>query len=359
VKKGKFVVGDLRIHQKNSSAIGVVKKIHEQTAVLNNAKDMSCELVSLPYTNWQYIFTYSKYFRDERNIDFIYIRRFIVSQTILFLLKNIRNNNPACKILYEIPTYPYDKEHVTIRAKFSLFIDKIYRNKLKQYVDRIVTMSEDDSIFGIPTIKIINGINCSNIPIQVPQKKEKDIHLIAVANFTKWHGYDRLIEGLNNYYKEKPSCKIYVHFVGDGGELNIYKQMVLQYNLSDYVVFYGLLSGEKLSEVYNKADVALASFGCHRIGVFLGSFLKTREYLARGIPMVSSTKIDVLPKEFRYCLYVPEDESPIDISRIIAFYQDLLKQQSVSEIIHEIRAFAEEHCDMSKTMKPVIAYIKE
>jgi len=30
---------------------------------------------------------------------------------------------------------------------------------------------------------------------------EAAIRLIAVAQFAKWHGYDRLIEGLYEYYK--------------------------------------------------------------------------------------------------------------------------------------------------------------
>ena len=73
--------------------------------------------------------------------------------------------------------------------------------------------------------------------------------------------------------------------------------------------------------------------------------------------MVSSTKIDILPLDFKFCLYVPEDDSPVNIQLIIDYYQNLIKEQTVYEMVREIRTFAEENCDISKTMQPVIEYI--
>jgi hypothetical protein len=74
--------------------------------------------------------------------------------------------------------------------------------------------------------------------------------------------------------------------------------------------------------------------------------------------LVTCSKCFFADTEFEYCLYVPEDESPININKIIEFYHKLLIQQQESEIIFEIRKFAEENCDISKTMLPVIEYLK-
>lgn len=60
--------------------------------------------------------------------------------------------------MYEIPTYPYDMEHKGISSIFVLFIDKIYRKKLHKYVDRIVTLTDDEKIFNCKTLKITNWI---------------------------------------------------------------------------------------------------------------------------------------------------------------------------------------------------------
>jgi hypothetical protein len=59
---------------------------------------------------------------------------------------------------------------------------------------------------------------------------------------------------------------------------------------------------------------------------------------------------------FEYCLYVPEDDSPINIFSIINYYKGLLKNQTLQEIICKIRTFAENNCDVSKTIRPVIEY---
>lgn len=276
---------------------------------------------------------------------------------LLGLLKKIKQYKRN-KVIFEIPTYPSLKEGQSGFSKIRRLINRIFIGQLKKYVDIITTFSVDDVIFGIRTIKIINGIDISKIPIiKKAISKVAPLNLIAVANYHKWHGYDRLLEGLKKYYEQRNILKIHLHFVGNGAELDFYKKLVSEYELSEYVIFYGILLGEELDNVYNKTDIAVSSLGSHRINIHLTSALKSKEYLARGIPMVSSTKIDVLPDGFKYCLYVPENDSPIDIQSVVQFYFDLLEKKDISYITHDIRRFAEKHCDMSITMMPVINYI--
>jgi glycosyltransferase involved in cell wall biosynthesis len=368
MKKGLFIIYDANFNSTNAESNGIAKKILNQLSVFNDGDAMQCEIVNIyhKYKNDLRLFisyllfdTYRNLSIDLNDLDFIYMRRIVpLHYGIIRLFQKIKKKNKNCKIVYELPTYPYDKEHKTIRSKVGLSIDRLFRKNLKKYVDRIATVSNDSIIFGIPTVKIMNGINCASIPTKKPSSSDKDIHLIAVAQFTQWHGYDRLIEGLNNYYKRNQGKIVYIHFVGDGPSLPYYKHLVEQYNLSAYIFFHGLLYGEELTNVFNKANLAVSSLGTHRIGIYLGSFLKTREYLARGLPMISSTKIDIIPSNFKYCLYVPEDESAINIEHIVVFYNKLLVNQSVPEMISEIRKFAEENCEMTKTMRLVVEYFK-
>jgi hypothetical protein len=368
MKKGLFIIYDANFTSTTAKSNGIVKKILDQLSVLNNDDTIHCNIINL-YHKYKYdlmlfisclLFdVYKNIVLDLNNLDFIYMRRIApLHYGIIEMFKRIRKVNPDCKIVYEVPTYPYDKEHKTTRSKVGLCIDRFFRKKLKKYVDRIATVSNDSVIFGIPTIKIMNGVNCTNIPVQIPMVNDQNIHLIAVAQFARWHGYERLIKGLNNYYKKKQHQMVYIHFVGDGLELQHYKHLVQQYDLSLYIFFYGLLYGEELANIFNKANLGICSLGGHRKGVYLSSDLKSREYLARGIPVATSCRIDILPPGFKYCLYIPEDESPVDISKIIDFYQKLLAEKKKSEIISEIRKFAEENCDISKTMQPVIDYLK-
>ena len=126
------------------------------------------------------------------SIDYIYIRKTLITPTIVSVLRDIKQNYTNIKILMEIPTYPYDKE-IRWFDCISLMLDKKARKSVSGIIDRIVTFSDDKFIFGIPTIQISNGINYDAIKMRTPLAHE-GINLIAVALFSPWHGYDRIIE---------------------------------------------------------------------------------------------------------------------------------------------------------------------
>lgn len=368
--KGYYIVFDSSFNHNEGN--GINNKIQQQIEALRN-EGFSCSLINLvdywPFS-WKNLSTPLKFLLTsfpslmtlrtiDTSVDFLYIRKpFPCSPALLFVLKYFKKHNKKIKIILEIPTYPYDVEQSnTIVQKIKLYFDKKQRKKLKLFVDRIASFSKDERIFSIPTIQITNGVDLSKIPIvKKKEKNENEIHLIAVAQFGPWHGYDRLIKGLNLYYKNHKKTKTYLHLVGDGKELDLYKNYIIDYKLEDYVYVHGKKFGNELTEIFNTADIAISSLGNHRKKLFLSSELKSREYLARALPIVSSTKIDIIPEGFPYCLYVPEDESPIDIEALIQFYKNLQNEKNYTK---KIRAFAEEHVGMDKTMQPVFKYLLE
>lgn len=376
MKQGLYIVNfGYKITEAEKKQNGVLKKIIGQIKVFNDA-GFKLDLLNVSENKENYFskFFYSLFYKNQylinhydvfETVDFVYIRHFpLVNRSCIGLLSYLKKR--GCKIIYEIPTYPYDSERKGFKGfqgakkEVALIIDKIFRRKLKYYVDCIVTYSQDDTIFGIKTIKIVNGIDCAAIlSIDATEYRQEAIRLIAVAQFADWHGYDRLIQGLYEYYKNNPKKKVFIDFVGDGVVLQQYQEMVSKYGLAQFVVFHGILTGDALSAVFNQADIAVCSLGCHRIGLFLGSFLKSREYIARGLPMVSSTKIDILPDNYPYIQYVPEDNSAVDVEEILKFHDNLQIIESRQEQIKHIRLFAEQNCDISLTMKPVIELLRK
>ncbi|MCL2156461.1 MAG: glycosyltransferase [Methanobrevibacter sp.] len=368
IKKGIYLTSE-NLYSENAMTSGIIKKIFNQIYSINNSGKLFCKPIILTRPKYNPVLLFFSYLlfdiykeiKINYNCDFIYIRRISpINYSFIKLLKKIKNENKDCKILYEIPTYPYDKEHKTLRSKINLFIEKMFRYKLKKYIDKVVSFNNYIQIFGIPTIKIKNGVNCDNIEVRSIDNNSQHINFIAVAQFNIWHGYDRIIEGIYRYYNENNKKeKIYLHFVGDGPELNRYKYLVKKFNIDEYIIFHGALFGKELTNVFNNIDIAIGSLGCHRIGIYLSSQLKSREYFARGLPVVSSTKIDIVPSDFEYCLYVPENDSPIEINNIIDYYKNILKYKTNIEITKEIRTFAEKTCDIIRTMQPIINYFSE
>ncbi len=227
------------------------------------------------------------------------------------------------RIDLEIPTYPYDSEYREQGLKFraELFADKLFRRRLAKYIDRIITFSDYSVIFGVKTLKISNGIDFLSVKVRKPERKnDYAINLIGVADIHFWHGYDRLVSGMVNYYSDHPSRRVIFHIVGGGckRELEKIRKIAESGGITPYVIFYGPKSGEELDNLFDLADFGIASLGRHRSGITRIRTLKTREYAARGIPFTCSEQDDDF-EGMPYVLKIPADESPADVSRIVEF----------------------------------------
>ena len=262
----------------------------------------------------------------ENGIEMVYARSFMNASPILIRLFT-RLKKAGIKCVTEIPTYPYDSEFrgYPLKYKIPLYIDKAFRNALAAKMEAIVTFSNERIIFGKKTIRISNGIDLDSIPLHNP-KRQKDIHLIAVAEIHYWHGFDRLVAGLGEYYKSHPDGrKVYFHVVGweddrgttSNGYLTV-EQMARKHGIEKYIINHGKLFGEKLDDVFNQCVFAIGSLGRHRSGITFIKTLKNREYAARGISFIYSEN-DSDFDEKPYVIKAPADESPVNIKQIIEF----------------------------------------
>ncbi len=264
----------------------------------------------------------------NQGVQFVYARCFQNANP--FLIKLFRKLRKAgIKAVTEIPTYPYDQEFDTFsrQERLGLKIDKIFRNKLAGEMSAIVTFSDEECIFGQRTIRISNGVDFDSIPLHQFQPVDDAIHLIGVAEVHLWHGYDRLIAGLGEYYKNAVSPRnLIFHIVGGVDPFDLYgggnypgiQTLIDQYGLQEHVVFHGQLFGEELDKVFNQSCFAIGSLARHRSGITVIKTLKNREYATRGVPFVYSEQ----DSDFDHQPYVVKavpDESPIDIQQILDF----------------------------------------
>ena len=267
----------------------------------------------------------------QNGIQFVYARCFQNANPWLIRFFQ-RLNRLGVKSVTEIPTYPYDQEFATFpfKERLGLKVDQLFRNRLAREMAAIVTFSEAEQVFGQRTIRISNGVDFESIPLhQFVKPADGSIHLIGVAEVHIWHGYDRLIRGLGEYYQKKATGQpnVYFHVVGGVHEHDMevgttwypaFRTMINEYGIADKVVFHGQLFGEQLDTIFNQCQFAIGSLARHRSGITVIKTLKNREYATRGMPFVYSecdSDFDGKP----YVLKVPADESPIDIQQILAF----------------------------------------
>lgn len=283
---------------------------------------------------------------------YVYNRYGLMDPFYLKILKALYKN--GARIVVEMPTFPYDAERNQGLSWWILFaLDKLYRMRMKEYVYRIANYSRYDKIFSIQTLQIVNGIDFETVKIRNPNEKTKGINLIAVAGIAVWHGYDRLIEGMGKYYREGGKESIVFHLVGDGIPVIEYKKLVEEYNLEDHVIFYGVKQGAELDEIYDRCDIAIETLGRHRGNVFFSSSLKSKEYMAKGLPFVTECEMDLMNGE-DFVLHVSQDESPIDMSMIIAFYKRMYGKYSKRKVAENIRDRAMRTCSIEDAVRPVV-----
>ena len=358
---------------------GIDKKVLSQIEVFNSV-GLECKLITLdsglmdtdnstlidkvksrlPFSNLHPKWKYNNEYDD---LDFIYFRRplFFTAYAIQ-VLKKIKLRNPNIKIILEIPTYPYDKE-LQMTWKYYPFSlkDKYNRRKLKGLVNRIAYISgnENKEIFGIPALRLFNGIDLNKIK---PKKVTNNdiIDLCGVSMFAKWHGYERLLYGLSIYYKNDGTRNIVLHLVGEGCELNSYQKIVKEEKLEKHVVFYGMKTGQELDSIYDKMDIGLDVFGMYKKNLSVAYSLKSREYLAKGLPIISGCAVDLFKEVegFKYFHEFENNGDPIDINQIIMIYDEIYYgAETREEVINNIRMFAVQTCDIKDAMKNILDYL--
>ena len=145
------------IHSIESSMDGIAKKIRSQIAALRelgnivdvaylNGKKLVLVLqndklttrISLSTKNTFYYKVSTEIIRKNLGYDLIYIRNPMTGPVCLclpYFLKSHTKTNT--KIVIEVPTYPYDSEMKTIRAKISLLLHRVIRKKIYKYTDFI------------------------------------------------------------------------------------------------------------------------------------------------------------------------------------------------------------------------------
>lgn len=311
------------------------------------------------YFRFLYFYNIIDLIQNKYNIHITYFRATIPFRPFIKSIK--RGKKRQIINVLEYPTYPYEDEFKKTfgNIKYNL-IWKKGLNRIENLVDLIVGISASNKkILNNEQNKVIiisNGIDIENIKIKSKVKmsdKKKVINLLSVAYINFWHGFDRIIKGMYEYYKNNPKIKVYYHCIGEGNELENIKKLVKDLNIENYVIFHGIKTGKELDELFDIADIGIGSLGNHRKGIYFESALKNREYCARGLPFILSSKDTDFPDTIKFVRYIPNNDEPVNINEVINFYKEIKNMN----YIEEMRKYAEDNLSWEVKMKPVIEKI--
>ena len=292
----------------------------------------------------------AEHYRRRELPDLLFIRGTRLFGGCGELIRAMKKNGK--KVVVEIPTVLRLIDQHEPRAFVTQVIDDLFLWVLARYIDAYVIESRETKLYGVRTIRIQNGIDAESVKMLAPVTHE-GVHMLAVALMAPWHGYERIIEGLREYYaKAEQPRKVYLDLVGQGEETQRYKTLAEEYGLMEYVLFHGVKRGEELDAIYDRCDLGLGSFGMYKINLRSGNTLKLKEYCAKGMPFVYACYEEAFGKEPRFCLLVENDGTSVDIANVLAFYDGI--RDDLDSVRTEMRKYAEQNLSWRKEMQHVL-----
>lgn len=191
-----------------------------------------------------------------------------------------------------------------------------------------------------PSTVIGNGILVAATPFTGFRPFDgRELHLVFVANdFPPWQGLGRLLAGLEAFCGPE---RVVLHLVG-----RVYPEVQARIEQTRWphaeVHLHGRLHGADLDRVMERATLGVSSLGLYTNRMTEACTLKSREYVARGLPFVMGYTDPDLPAGTPFVLEVPNDPSPVDCRLLVEFARRISAEPNLAR---RIRTFAEDHLD--------------
>lgn len=289
--------------------------------------------------------------KSDIEIDLAYLRYVYFDNKTLKILKLLKQKKKF--VLMEAHAYPIYQKKVSPMLLVYL-VDFLFIPKIKKNIDLVVAISNQKNIWGVKTINIDNGVN---IKEYAPRKEicmeDKTINIISVAYEWEAHGYSRILHGLYNYYNSGGMRTVNIYFVGT--LMKKTEQLIKKLHLEDHVFFVGKKTGKDLDKIYDICHLGMGVLAPYVFGSDIGTGLKIKEYMAKGIPYFYAGKTLNENEKFPYRISVPLDNSDIVISDLIEFYDKIKNPKMISEIRNYAKKYSWENI-YQQVLKEVSKY---
>lgn len=288
-----------------------------------------------------------------RTFDKLYIRFLPTFPPAVRFMKLAKKK--GVNIIQEIPTYlGQGNDDGSVQPSFvrrvALKVSNAYARLAQRKVDLFTVIGVDagGKLYGKPALNINNGIDVTAISLRSYQPQEDGIHMLLLASMCDWHGYDRMITALQNY---KGDEKIILHFAGNDGDGSLAKWQQLAEGMEN-VIFHGGVYGEELDALISRMDLGVSSLGLYRIGLELGTVMKGREYMARGLPFIYAGEDPTIEKGHPYAVQVANNDSLIDMEEVVAFAKRVRRETDAAQ---SMREYARRHMSWEMEFERILA----
>ena len=278
---------------------------------------------------------YSSYFLgkllEKIEFDVLYMRYRLYMP---FVAKELKKY----KVVMEINSD--DTLEYKLHSKLTHWYNKLTRAYILSSVDGFVCVSEEltkrFTYLNKPIETIANGIDTSEYSFYQHTNQVPTFVFIGTPNQT-WHGLDKIIK-MAEYFTE---YQFYI--IGTSGEN------------TDNIKYFGYLGKAEATQLIQRSDIGIGTLSLYKKGLTEASPLKTRQYLACGVPIIYAYKDTDLRGDEVFALELNNSEDNIDYAKIKEFVCKVFSNTLVKE---QARKFAQNTLDYSLKEKRRINFFQ-
>jgi len=268
----------------------------------------------LVYTRWKIFrpFLISSFLTNNRG----YILEINSNDIIELWLEN------KVKYIYNYTT----RNFLLKNAKGLICVTNELVEKFKQINSNSICVSNGIDVFSFPFIANTNNKKPNIVFIGSPDKHS--------------HGLDKIVL----MSKLLKSCIF--HIIGINGKN------------TDNLIYHGFLSLEESNNIVKKADFGISSLSLYKKKMLEACPLKSRQYLAMGIPIIYAYNDPDLQNDYLFALKLPNSKDNVisNIKLIRKFIVERFKDQKIRIMA---RKFAEEKLDLTKKERIRVEFMKK
>ncbi len=258
---------------------------------------------------------------EKIDVDLIYMRYRLYMPFINRLLKEH-------KVVMEINGD--DTLEYKLHSQLTHYYNRFTRELNFKYIDAFISVSDELGerfMYLCKPIKIIgNGINTQEYSMEDTNNQRPILVFIATPN-QPWQGLDKILTMTKHFVNYE------FYIIGTEG------------NSIANLKYFGFLSKEASTNVIQKCDIGLGTLSLYRQGLTEASPLKTRQYLACGLPLIYAYEDTDIPDDVEFGLRLDNKENNMDYQKIEKFIQKVFNNKNISL---EARKFSEEKLGYDK-----------
>lgn len=256
---------------------------------------------------------------ESEKFDLVYVRHTRPSASLLHLLRV--GARAGAQLTYEVPTYPYFAEQLRAsrrphRALVKIVLDLIFWPAIYRRVDHLFVVKSRDSVHQFAKmVEITNGVDTSRVRPRSPRPLEDRLRMVTVGTLYPYHGYDRVLRGLQECHEKVGDRTIEFHVVGSSPTVDDLREQANALGL-ERVVFHGVKGAVELDDMFDDFDLALGCLALHRRKADIDTTLKVVEYCCRGVPVLTSGEPPLGPA-MPATIRVASTDEPLDMAWLL------------------------------------------